>query len=130
MIIHNDPSSSVSVMLVTSLYRWLFSLRETDLRFWWQNHYAGHVFHYVGGFLNVFNQSPITQTCHQHIWSPTSVTNIDVTTISPHYRLKSIPAKCSLYHRCFVIYRIIDEAFVWPFLHKYKIIPIWSFLWI
>ena len=25
------------------------------------------------------NWSPTSQTCHQHIWSPTSVTNIDVT---------------------------------------------------
>ena len=24
-------------------------------------------------------RSPTSQTCHQHIWSPTSVTNIDVT---------------------------------------------------
>ena len=44
----------------------------TDLRCWWQNHY-------VGDFLNVFNQSPTSQTCHQHIWFSTSVTNIDVT---------------------------------------------------
>ena len=27
----------------------------------------------------MLNRSPISQTCHQHIWSPTSVTNIDVT---------------------------------------------------
>ena len=40
------------------------------------------------------DMSPTSQTCHQHIWSPTSVTNIDVTvillyigykpTLSPH----------------------------------------------
>ena len=36
-------------------------------------------FRYVGDFLNVLNRSPTSQTCHQHIWSPTSVTNIDVT---------------------------------------------------
>ena len=36
-------------------------------------------FVYVGDFLNVLNQPPTSQTCHQHIWSPTSVTNIDVT---------------------------------------------------
>ena len=44
----------------------------TDLRCWWQNHY-------VGDFLNVLNRSTTSQTCRQHIWSPTSVTNIDVT---------------------------------------------------
>ena len=37
------------------------------------------LFCYVGDFLNVLNGSPTSQTCHQHIWSPTSVTNIDVT---------------------------------------------------
>ena len=52
----------------------------TGLRFWWQNHYVGDFFRYVGDFLNVLNWSPTSQTCHQHIWSPTSVTNIDVTT--------------------------------------------------
>jgi len=50
----------------------------TDLRCWWQNHYAGDLFRYVGDFLNTFNRSPTSQTCHQHIWSSTCVTNIDV----------------------------------------------------
>ena len=49
----------------------------TDLRCWWQNHYVGDSL--CGDFLNVLNRSPTSQTCHQHIWSPTSVTNIDVT---------------------------------------------------
>ena len=35
----------------------------------------------VAEFLNVLNRSPISQTCHQHIWSPTSVANIDVTNL-------------------------------------------------
>jgi len=39
----------------------------------------GDFFRYVGDFINVLNRSPTSQTCHQHIWSPTSVTNIDVT---------------------------------------------------
>ena len=51
----------------------------TDLRSWWQNYYVGDFFRYVGDFLNVSNRSPTSQTYHQHIWSPTSVTNIDVT---------------------------------------------------
>ena len=54
----------------------------TDFRCWWQNHYVGDFFRYVGDFLNVFNRSPTSQTCHQHIWSPTSVTYIDVTVIT------------------------------------------------
>ena len=46
----------------------------TDFRCRWQNHYGGDFFRYVGNFLNVLNRSPTSQTCHQHIWSPTSVT--------------------------------------------------------
>ena len=51
----------------------------TDFRCWWQNHYVGDFFHYLGDFLNVLNRSTTSQTCHQHSWSPTSVTNIDET---------------------------------------------------
>ena len=50
-------------------------MMETDFRCWWQNYYVGDFFRHVGDFLNVLNR----QTCHQHIWSLTSVTNIDVT---------------------------------------------------
>ena len=51
----------------------------TDFRCWWQNHYVGDFVRYVGDFFNALNRSPTSQTCHHHIWSPTSVTNIDVT---------------------------------------------------
>ena len=51
----------------------------TDFRCWWLNHYVGDFFRYVGDFSNVSNRSPTSQTCLQHIWSPISVTNIDVT---------------------------------------------------
>ena len=57
-------------MLVT-----LLRMMVTDLRCWWQNHYVGEFFRYVGDFLNVLNRSPTSQICHQYIWSPTSVTN-------------------------------------------------------
>ena len=30
----------------------------TDLRSWWQNHYVGDFFGYVGDFFNVLNRSP------------------------------------------------------------------------
>ena len=72
----------VTVMLVTSLCWWLYdgpSLMVTVFRCWWQNHYVGDFFCYVGDFLNVLNRPPTSQTCHQQIWSLTSVTNIDVT---------------------------------------------------
>ena len=49
----------------------------TDLRCWWQNHYVGDFFRYVGDFqsieavTNILNRSPTSQACHQHIWSST-----------------------------------------------------------
>ena len=72
---------TVIVMLLSITY-WHFYVGDftmvTDLRCWWQNHYFGDFFRYVGDFLNVLNRSPTSQTCHQHIWSLTSVTNINV----------------------------------------------------
>ena len=61
----------------------------TDLRYWWQNHYVGDFFRYVGDFLHVLNRSPTFQTCHQHTLSPTFVTNIDVTILNSHYYFES-----------------------------------------
>ena len=58
----------------------------TDFGCWWQNNYVGDFFRYVDDILNVLNRSPTSQTCHQHIWSPTSVTNIDVTEFFRHSR--------------------------------------------
>ena len=57
----------------------------TDLKCWWQNHY-------VGEFLNVLNRSSTSQTCHQHIWSPKSVTYIYVTVSS---KMISVPMQVS-----------------------------------
>ena len=67
----------------------------TDLRCWWQNHCVGDSFRYVGDFLNL-NRSPTSQTCHQHIGSPTFVTNIDVTNqnltaLCLNYRFLRVP---------------------------------------
>ena len=39
----------------------------TDLRCWWQNHYVGDFFRYVGDFLNVLNRSPTSWIGHQHL---------------------------------------------------------------
>ena len=68
-------------------------MMATDFRCWWQNHYVGDLFRYVGDFLNVLNRSPTSQTCHQHIWSPTSVTNIDVTLFCWHSEIRQ--KKCT-----------------------------------
>ena len=51
----------------------------TDLRCWWQNHFVGDFFRYVGNFFDAINRSPTSSTYHQYILSPTSVTIIDVT---------------------------------------------------
>ena len=50
----------------------------TDLRCWWQNHYVGDFFRYVGDFLNVLNWSSTSGIGHQHLkLSPTHlVSNI------------------------------------------------------
>ena len=49
----------------------------TESRDWWQNYYVGDFFHYVGDFkcinLILLNRSPTSQSCYQHISSPTSV---------------------------------------------------------
>ena len=68
---HKD---TVAVMLVTTLSWWLYDgdrfkmLATVSLS--WQ------FFRYDGGFVNVLNRSPTSQTCRQHIASPTSFTNI------------------------------------------------------
>ena len=67
----------LTVMLVTSLSWWLY---DGD---WFQilvaESLCWRLFRYVGDFLNVLNRSPTSKSYHQHIWSATSVTNIDVT---------------------------------------------------
>ena len=63
----------MTVMLMTSLCWWLY---DGD---WFQ------IFRFsqcIKSVTNIMNRSPTSQTCHQHIWSPTSVTNIDVTVIT------------------------------------------------
>ena len=39
----------------------------TDLKCWWQNHYAGDFFRYVGDFLNVLNRSPTSWIGNQYL---------------------------------------------------------------
>ena len=51
----------VTVMLVTSLCWWIY---DGD---WFQNHYVGDFFRYVGDFLNVLNRSSTSWIGHQHL---------------------------------------------------------------
>ena len=67
----------VTVMLVTSLCWWLYDgdwyqILVAESLCWWFSRCIKSV-------INILNRSPTSQTCHQNIWSPTSVTNIDVT---------------------------------------------------
>ena len=51
-------------------------------------------FRYVGDFFNIWNQSSTSWIGQQHIWSPTSVTNIDVTVL--HILLQKRVAKAGI----------------------------------
>ena len=104
----------------------------TDLRCWWQNHYVGDFFRYVGDFLNVLNRSPTSQTCHKHIWSPTSVTNIDVTLTICQWliglKLGSIIIKVNWYdamHQMHGVHNFCDVTYV-PW-HPFKLISFIKF---
>ena len=71
-------------MLATSLCWWLydgdrFEMLVTESLCWWFFSLCWWFFQCIKSVTNILNRSPTSQTCHQHIWSPTSVTNIDVT---------------------------------------------------
>ena len=81
-----SPSSglTVTVMLVTSLCWWLydgdwFEMLVAESLCWWLFSLCWWFSQCIKSVTNILNRSPTSQTCHQHIWSPTSVTNIDVT---------------------------------------------------
>jgi len=74
----------VTVMLVTSLYWWLndgdwFEMLVAESVCWRLFTLSWWFCQHLESVTNILNQSPTSQICHQHIWSPTSVTNIDVT---------------------------------------------------
>ena len=69
-------------------------------------------------FTFILKWSPTSQTCHQHIWFPTSVTNIDVTLPSPWACLalsyvEDFWMLCRIlaYHQC---NNILYDANIWP----------------
>ena len=39
----------------------------TNFSCWWQNHYVGDIFRYVGDFHNILNRSPTSWVGHQHL---------------------------------------------------------------
>ena len=74
----------VTVMLVTSLYWGLydgdrFQMLVAESLYWRLFSLCWWVSQCIKSVTNILNRSPTSQTCHQHIWPLTSVTNIDVT---------------------------------------------------
>ena len=78
---------TVTVILVTSLCWWLydgdwFKMLVAESLCWWLFSLCWWFSQCIKSVTNILNRSPSSQTCHQYIWSPTSVTNIDVTCLS------------------------------------------------
>jgi len=78
------PVGSVTVMLVTSWCWWLyvddwFRMLVAELLCWWLFSLCWWFSQCIKSVTNILNRSSRSWTCHQHIWSPTSVTNIDLT---------------------------------------------------
>ena len=72
------------VMLVTSLCWWLydddwFEMLVAESLCWRLFPLCPWFSQCIKSVTNILNRSTTSQTCHQLIWSPTSVTNIDVT---------------------------------------------------
>ena len=70
-------------------------------RCWRQKDNIGDVFRYVTDAFNIIGRSSTSQSCHKHIPSPTSVTNIDVVKLAeankwPSSILKTILSKLKL----------------------------------
>ena len=81
----------VTVMLVTSLCWWLydgdrFEMLVTESLCWWFFSLCWWFFQCIKSVTNILNRSP---TSYQHIWSPASVTNIDVAKIWPIFWCKN-----------------------------------------
>ena len=55
----------------------------------------------------IFDVAPTSKSCHQHIWSPTSVTNIDVTRTSDRLRLRNATEHKIIWNDFF--YKTIEE---------------------
>ena len=73
----------VTVMLVTSLCWWLydgdwFQMLAAESLCWRLFSLCWWFSQCIKSVTNILNRSPTSQTCHRHIWSPTSVTNIDL----------------------------------------------------
>ena len=73
-----DDSDVCDIVMLVTLWRWRISVGGgriimfvTFMLCWWFSKCIKSV-------TNILNRSAISENCHQQIWSPTSVTNIDV----------------------------------------------------
>ena len=76
---YGGDSDVVDIVKLVTLWWWLISdvgariiKLATCSLCWWFSQCTKSV-------TNILTRSPTSETCHQNIWSPTSVTNIDVT---------------------------------------------------
>ena len=76
----------------------------TDLRCWWQNYYVP-----MFKMTNMPNRSPTSHTYHQHIWSSTSVTNIDVTFYS-YIKIQNSKGRVTSHNFVISIFELIFDA--------------------
>ena len=82
--IDNSNLKSVTAMLVTTLCWRLydgdwFQMLMAESLCWRLFSLCWRISQCIKSVTNILNRSPTSQTFHQHIWSPTSVTNIDAT---------------------------------------------------
>ena len=77
-------STRATVTLMTTLSWWpcdddIFKMLVAESLCWRLFSLGWWFSQCIKSITNILNRSPTSQTCHQRIWSPTSVTNIDVT---------------------------------------------------
>ena len=92
------PSRRLMMMLVTSSSWWIkvgddFWTLVTESRCWCPTLPTSNVKNSGCCWLKLAKPSPISYGCHQHISSPTSVTNIDVTSRRPETKISKIIPK-------------------------------------
>ena len=118
-------------MLVTSLCWWLydgdwFQMLVAESLCWW-------FFQCIKSVTNILNRSQTSQTCHQHIWSPTSVTNIDVTVLLTWQIQTFWTLTLNKHAKILNIYIVSINSHIWKFSSLFcspirGIFAAWNFL--
>ena len=101
-------------------------LMVTDFKCWWQNFLLCCWFSQcIKSVIRILNRSPTTQTCHQHIWLPTSVTNINVTWMSHSLHSRNVKIFMRIVHIFFAESRpfSVAKSFVVVITYCYTLVP-------